>query len=146
MSDIEIQLKRAHSSIGGLQTDNQRLRADLLKRDQNVAYLRADIDRHLGEKEMLAANLRRALDEKENLGNQLHAANNALTALLLERDALKKGIEELRLSHAVIEDCWYSCPESGECCDRRETTCNCGANKHNAKIDLLLGIISKKAE
>ena len=34
--------------------------------------------------------------------------------------------------HYVCEDCWYSCPASGECCDdRQDDTCNCGANTEN---------------
>ena len=36
------------------------------------------------------------------------------------------------------EDCWYSCPKSGECCDDRQgPECNCGADAHNAKVDAI---------
>ena len=46
-------------------------------------------------------------------------------------------LEKLRLDHLVVdEDCWYSCPESGECCNQYEGTgCNCGADDHNEILD-----------
>ena len=39
--------------------------------------------------------------------------------------------------HTVIdEDCWYSCPMSGQCCNDElpEYKCNCGAASHNAEV------------
>lgn len=54
--------------------------------------------------------------------------NEQLRALLLES----------KRKHYVCEDCWYSCPESGECCDEREKECNCGAAEWNAKVDAAL--------
>lgn len=49
-------------------------------------------------------------------------------------------LEELRRPHSVVDDCFYSCPKSGECCDddRDEDKCWCGADEHNAKIDALI--------
>lgn len=47
-------------------------------------------------------------------------------------------LESLKLSHHVSDDCWYSCPESeeGTCDDEQKgKPCNCGAAKHNEKID-----------
>ena len=44
-------------------------------------------------------------------------------------------IEQLRqpVSHKQCEDCWYSCPKSGECCnDDAGTDCTCGADAENA--------------
>lgn len=57
-----------------------------------------------------------------------------------QRDALLVALREMRLSHYVCDDCWYSCPMSGECCDDRKgnRTCNCGAESHNKLIDELL--------
>ena len=49
---------------------------------------------------------------------------------------------ESKRSHYVCEDCWYSCPESGECCDEREKKCNCGASAWNAKVDEALASTS----
>ena len=47
-------------------------------------------------------------------------------------------LEKLRRTHLVVEeDCWYSCPKSGECCNsvQNETNCNCGADEHNKILD-----------
>lgn len=43
-------------------------------------------------------------------------------------------------SHYECEDCWYSCPKSGECCNdsRRNSECDCGAAEWNAKVDAAL--------
>ena len=44
-------------------------------------------------------------------------------------------IERLRkpVSHLECEDCWYSCPKSGKCCNDNEgPECNCGADAENA--------------
>ncbi len=50
---------------------------------------------------------------------------------------LRAYLEAARRSHYVCEDCWYSCPKSGSCCNDEidRTKCNCGADAHNAKID-----------
>lgn len=45
-------------------------------------------------------------------------------------------LESLKLKHHINDDdCWYSCPASGECCNDELTDCNCGADNFNAKID-----------
>jgi hypothetical protein len=47
----------------------------------------------------------------------------------------------LRLSHEECEDCWYSCPKcAGGCCDKDKPKdrCTCGADAHNAKVELLI--------
>lgn len=51
-----------------------------------------------------------------------------------------EAIPTLERHHVVIDDCWYSCPASGDCCDDRETDgeCNCGADRHNAQLQALL--------
>ena len=46
-----------------------------------------------------------------------------------------KLLKALYRTHRECEDCWYSCPKSGECCDDRQEDCNCGANQHNKKVD-----------
>ena len=59
--------------------------------------------------------------------------------------ALERALRAARIPHLVVEgDCWYSCPKSGECCDdsRDKTKCDCGADKHNAAIDLALAASS----
>lgn len=51
---------------------------------------------------------------------------------------LRAALEAAKRTHHVcVEDCWYSCPKSGECCNDTEPEgiCNCGADDHNAKID-----------
>lgn len=48
--------------------------------------------------------------------------------------------EQLRLAHDMCEDCWYSCPKSGECCNdsQRTDVCLCGADAHNERLDALI--------
>ena len=50
---------------------------------------------------------------------------------------LRAALEVAKIPHYVCEDCFYSCPKSGECCDSDTdpTMCTCGADAHNAKID-----------
>jgi hypothetical protein len=56
---------------------------------------------------------------------------------------LVKALEGLRRSHLEVEDGYYSCPlmenyfgpEEGE-------TCNCGADKHNAKLDAIIAALA----
>ena len=45
-----------------------------------------------------------------------------------------------RRKHYYCEDSWYSCPKAeGGCANDAEGgECNCGADKHNAKVDALL--------
>jgi len=55
-------------------------------------------------------------------------------------------LEKLRRTHLVVEeDCWYSCPKSGECCNsvQNETNCNCGADEHNEILDGIIKELSK---
>lgn len=54
-------------------------------------------------------------------------------------------LEKLRRSHYICdEDCWYSCPLSGNCCDHeREKKCNCGADKYNAILDGIIAELKK---
>jgi hypothetical protein len=60
---------------------------------------------------------------------------------------LRKTLEELKRSHTVVDDCWYSCPmgidENGdhESCNKEEIEkgiCLCGADEANAKIEAAL--------
>ena len=38
--------------------------------------------------------------------------------------------------HYTCDDCWYSCPKSGECCnDNKGDECDCGTDRQNAIID-----------
>lgn len=49
---------------------------------------------------------------------------------------LETALRSVKRSHHICEDCWYSCPASGECCNDNEgNECNCGADRHNAAID-----------
>jgi hypothetical protein len=52
---------------------------------------------------------------------------------------LEAALRSLRRAHYVCEDCWYSCPKSGECCrDDVGDWCTCGADEANATIDQAL--------
>ena len=55
----------------------------------------------------------------------------------IEIRRLRAALEAARRPHYVCEDCWYSCPKSGYCCNDETppNKCNCGADEHNAKID-----------
>jgi len=53
---------------------------------------------------------------------------------------LREKLEELRRPHYVCDDCWYSCPKSGEeyCGNENPDRCTCGADEHNSIIDEIL--------
>lgn len=62
----------------------------------------------------------------------------------MSKFALVRKLESLRRSHYVCEDCWYSCPASGECCrdyDETRTECDCGADEHNAQVDEAISLL-----
>ncbi len=66
------------------------------------------------------------------------------TELAAEKDenaTLRVALQSLRMDHFVLEeDCWYSCPKSGRCCDDSAgTECTCSADRINAIIDAALG-------
>ncbi len=51
---------------------------------------------------------------------------------------LETALKVLRSDHHYdCEDCFYSCPESGNCCDERlaGSECTCGTDQRNAIID-----------
>lgn len=58
------------------------------------------------------------------------------------------AIEALRITHLNLdEDCWYSCPKSGHCCDENKVDrCNCGADEHNAKIDSIIANLKYQSD
>lgn len=66
-----------------------------------------------------------------------------MSAIVLDVEALRSGLEQLRRPHLECEDCWYSCPKSAEgCCNDLEgDECNCGADAHNAAVDSLLALL-----
>ena len=55
---------------------------------------------------------------------------------------LRDALIAAKISHYVCEDCFYSCPKSGQCCDddADPEKCYCGADAHNAKIDEALNV------
>ena len=59
---------------------------------------------------------------------------------------LDAALEALRRTHHVNdEDCWYSCPQSGECCrdDAPMMSCDCGADAHNAILDTVIEAVHR---
>lgn len=56
-----------------------------------------------------------------------------------QRERVYEILEELRRSRDQCEDCWYSCPKSGDCCNdnQKHDECNCGADRHNALVEEL---------
>lgn len=56
-------------------------------------------------------------------------------------EVLRAALLTAKVEHLVVdEDCWFSCPKSGACCNDTipEDQCNCGADEHNARIDDVL--------
>jgi hypothetical protein len=54
---------------------------------------------------------------------------------------LREKMEKLRRSDYTCDDCWYSCPKSGDwdyCGEESRDICNCGADDHNATLDEIL--------
>ena len=62
----------------------------------------------------------------------------------LKTTQLKTLIESLRRAHLVVEDCWYSCPKSGDCCNHELEDCTCGADSHNKTLDKIIAILESK--
>lgn len=56
-------------------------------------------------------------------------------------------LQSLKLTHYINdEDCWYSCPMSGECCDDNKKGCYCGADDHNKRIDEFIDKLQNSGE
>ncbi len=56
--------------------------------------------------------------------------------------ALIELAKSLKVQHSTCDDCWYSCPMSGECCDESKSGCDCIAEQHNARVDALIAALS----
>lgn len=66
--------------------------------------------------------------------------------LIYANEKLKAALKNLRSKyHYECDDCWYSCPKSGQCCNDNEKDgeCNCGTDYRNAIIDKVLSEILK---
>jgi len=65
------------------------------------------------------------------------AARNAL---------LCEALREARRSHYYCDDSWYSCPQAEDGCSDSDagTTCRCGADEFNAKVDAILAACEQK--
>ena len=54
-----------------------------------------------------------------------------------ESELTPETLRASRRPHDICDDCWYSCPKSGDCCndfvDKDE--CRCGADEDNASLD-----------
>ena len=74
------------------------------------------------------------VDNVKDMAQELLDARQK-TELLRNFLLSQKGTE-----HYECEDCWYSCPKSGECCDDRlgKDVCTCGLDKRNEEIDAVL--------
>lgn len=49
---------------------------------------------------------------------------------------LREALHAAKIPHYVCDDCFYSCPKTGESCNELPNdVCDCGADAHNAKID-----------
>ena len=53
----------------------------------------------------------------KRLRTRLKEKDALIENLIRDNTRLKEALGSLRQTHYVCEDCWYSCPKSGECCD-----------------------------
>jgi len=79
----------------------------------------------------------------QELDESLDIHKNTHKACSTELEAALAKAEELRLSHYYNDDdCWYSCPASGQCCrENAGLKCDCGADAHNARVDELIKLL-----
>jgi hypothetical protein len=72
----------------------------------------------------------------------LHRYPDIILFQAAEIERLRAALLSLREdTHAECDDCWYSCPKSGACCDqdRKDTdVCTCGVDRRNKIIDSVL--------
>ena len=56
--------------------------------------------------------------------------------------------DRLAWQHDECDDCWYSCPKSGECCDDRadKTKCRCGKDALDAILIEVKAILCELAD
>jgi hypothetical protein len=61
------------------------------------------------------------------------------------RDLIQQLAGLARRMHYTCEDSWYNCPKSedGSANDCAGTECDCGADKHNAKVDAICAYLSQ---
>jgi len=62
-----------------------------------------------------------------------------------QRKLLSQLVELARRKHYTCEDTWYNCPQSeeGSANDCAGVDCNCGADKHNAKVDAICAALAQ---
>jgi len=66
-----------------------------------------------------------------------------------EINLIRKLLIELKRSHYICDDCWYSCPKSGgdNYCGRLSPdVCTCGVDVYNKKIEKILAICKTQIE
>ena len=58
-------------------------------------------------------------------------------------DVLKE-LEALKIRHRDCDDGWYRCPKHPDGClnDAEGADCNCGAERHNTKVDEIIKELS----
>lgn len=73
--------------------------------------------------------------------NKIAAAREKqLAKAVAENERLRAALNAARRDHVSCDDGWYSCPMHPDgCLDESATGCNCGADEHNAAIDIALG-------
>lgn len=66
--------------------------------------------------------------------------HQTLSAWADENEQLRAALEGAKRHHLIVDDCWYSCPMSGECCNDElpKDKCTCGAEAHNSKVEAAL--------
>lgn len=96
---------------------------------------------------MIEREVKPLLIERDSLRKQLSRARHSVQQWSRSVDywckratAYAAALQQAKYPHMTCEDCWYSCPKSGECCneDLPKDKCTCGADIHNAAIDAAL--------
>ncbi len=75
------------------------------------------------------------MSEQDVLRDEVEREHAKVLEVEEQRDGLLDALRAAKRQHLIVDDCWYSCPKSGNCCDDSAEGCRCGADKHNAAID-----------
>ena len=70
-----------------------------------------------------------------------HSPKSMMCKPMTQLQELINDLESLKLTHHhENEDPWFNCPKSGECTNDTlsEIRCNCGADKHNQKVSIVI--------
>lgn len=135
MSDLIERLGADCSSISGRQCNAQRTEAAA-----ELSRLTAEVERLTASNERIQTLHEGLMKDAEKRYEQMYAealaASKEVERLRANDARYQAALLAAKRSHYECDDCWFSCPRSGECCNEAEgSECNCGADRHNAALD-----------